>query len=106
VASEEDLKSARRLRDDGWALVRGMYIDKQAGLDDYAKAYAPKGNLSSVYEADKVADAILADVEEATELSLLERQKSEAVAKIAAIVGEQAKMLERRSALLSEWRTL
>jgi uncharacterized protein YhaN len=111
VASEEDLKAARRLRDDGWALVRGIYIDKQAGLDDHAKAYAPKGNLSNIYEArvveaDKVADAILADVEETTELSLLERQKSEAVAKIAAIVGEQAKMLERRSTLLSEWRTL
>ena len=111
VASEGDLKSARQLRDDGWALVRGIYIDKQAGLDDHAKAYAPRGNLSNVYEArvveaDKVADAILADVEETTELSLLERQKSEAVAKIAAIAGEQAKLLERRSALLSEWRTL
>jgi hypothetical protein len=111
VASEEDLKSARGIRDDGWALVRGIYIEKQDGLDDKAKAYAPKGNLANVYaarvvEADKVADAILADLEETTELSLLERQKSEAVAKIAATVGEQSKMTERRSALIAEWRTL
>jgi uncharacterized protein YhaN len=111
VASEDDLKSARRVRDDGWALVRGIYIDKQAGLDGQAGAYAPKGNLANVYEArvveaDKVADTILADVEEATELSLLERQKSEAAAKITAIIIELSKLTERRNVLMSEWRTL
>jgi len=111
VASEGDLKSARRIRDDGWALVRGIYIEKQTGLDGQAKAYAPNGTLANVYEArvveaDKVADTILADVEETTELSLLERQKSEAATKIATIVGEQSTMFERRSTLISEWRTL
>lgn len=111
VASESDLKSARRIRDDGWALVRGIYIEKQTGVDGPAKVYAPKGDIVNVYEArvaqaDEVADVILADVEETTELSLLERQKTEAAAKIAAVNIELSKLTERRKGLMFEWRAL
>jgi uncharacterized protein YhaN len=111
VASEDDLKAARRIRDDGWALLRGIYIDKQDGLDDQAKIYAPKGNIPNVYEArvidaDKIADAILNAVGEATELSLLERQQSEVAAKLVASLDGHSIIIDRRNTLLSEWRAL
>lgn len=111
VVTEGDLRASRQIRDDGWTLVRKIYIEKRAGFDDQAKAYAPKGNVADTYEArviqaDKIADAILADIEEATELSLLERQKSETTTKIEATINGQSKIVDRRSALLSEWRAL
>ena len=61
VATEDDLKSARRTRDEGWALVRGVYVDQQSGLDDRAKLFAPDGRIADVYEkhagvADHIAD--------------------------------------------------
>jgi 3-methyladenine DNA glycosylase/8-oxoguanine DNA glycosylase len=37
VATEDELKAARRIRDEGWGLVRGLYIDKRSGLDEQVK---------------------------------------------------------------------
>ncbi len=109
VATEDDLKAARRTRDEGWALVRGLYIDQQSGLDDRAKVFAPDGRIADVYEkhvgvSDHVADVIRTHVEEATELSLLERQKAETETKTVKAINEETSLGHRRTALLSDWR--
>jgi len=111
VATEDDLQAARRARDEGWALVRGVYIDQQSGLDDRAKVFAPDGRIADVYEkhvrvADHIADVIRTHVKEATELSLLERRKAEIVTKTVEAEEKATNLGNRRTALLSEWRAL
>jgi uncharacterized protein YhaN len=111
VATENDLQAARRTRDEGWALVRGVYIDQQSGLDDRAKVFAPDGRIADVYEehvgvADHIADVIRTHVEEATELSLLERRKAEIEIKTVDAVKKAKSLGSQRNALLSEWRNL
>ncbi len=111
VATEDDLQAARRTRDEGWALVRGVYIDQQSGLDDRAKLFAPDGRIAEVYEkhvgvADHVADVIRAHVKEATELSLLERRKAEIETKTVEAEEKATSLGSRRNALLSEWWAL
>jgi uncharacterized protein YhaN len=91
--------------------VRGVYIDQQSGLDDRAKIFAPDGRIADVYEkhvgvADHVADVIRTRVEEATELSLLERRKTEIETKTVEAEEKATSLGSRRNALLSEWRAL
>lgn len=109
VAIEDDLERARRARDDGWMLVRGLYIDRRDGVDVQAKAFAPDGRIADIYEkrvadADHVADVLRAHVEEATELSLLTRRKAELEAKKAQAQRQAGALGEQREGLLAEWR--
>jgi uncharacterized protein YhaN len=111
VATENDLQAARRTRDEGWTLVRGMYIDQQTGLDDRARVFAPDGRIADVYEkhvgvADHIADVIRTHVKEATELSLMEHRKAELMTKTVETKEKATSLENRHAALLSEWRGL
>ena len=59
-----------------------------------------------VIEADKMLMRFLNAVEEATELSLLERQQSETTTKLAAHLTDSRKSLIGAMRYLSEWRAL
>lgn len=111
VATEDDLQAARRVRDEGWALVRGFYIDQQSGLDDRARVFAPDGRITDVYEkhvgvADHIADVIRSHVQEATELSLMERRTAESAAKKIEAQEKATSLGSRRNAIFSEWLVL
>jgi uncharacterized protein YhaN len=111
VATEDDLKAARAARDQGWALVRGLYVDRLDGLDEAARRFAPDGRVAETYEArareaDQAVDTLRAHIQEATELALSRRR----VAILEAAKADVKEALEplrvRLNALLSEWRAL
>lgn len=111
VATEEDLMAARNARDQGWELVRGLYIDRQSGLEESARGFAPDGRIADTYErrvreADRSVDVMRAHVEESTKLSLLKRQRADLEAKSAEAKAAVDALGFQRSALLSEWRSL
>ena len=111
VATEDDLKAARHARDRGWALVRGLYVERQAGLEDLARRYAPDGRIADTYErrvreADESVDIMRAHVQESTELSLLKRRKADLEAKITEVTAAANALGIRRETVLSEWRAL
>jgi uncharacterized protein YhaN len=111
VATEDDLKAARQARDRGWALVRGLYVDRHAGFDDAARRFAPDGRIAEAYEArvhdaDRAVDTLRARVKESTELAFLTQKAADLktqridAAEAVGLFGAQ------RDAALSEWRAL
>jgi uncharacterized protein YhaN len=111
VATEEELTAARHARDKGWALVRGLYIDRQSGLEELARRFAPDGRIADTYErrvheADRSVDIMRARVQESTELSLLGRQKADLEAKSFDAKAAMNALGIQRDAILSEWRSL
>src|SRR5712671_1952847 len=111
IATEEDLNMARGKREQGWALVRGLYIDGRKELADAAKAFAADRTLAESYEwrvgeADRIADVIRAHAEGSTELSLLRRQKAETEANMTAEGQRLALLASQRDILVAQWRAL
>ena len=111
VATEDDLTAARHARDQGWALVRGLYIDRQSGLEERAQRFAPDGRIADTYErqvheADRSVDIIRAHVRESTELSVQRRRKADLEAKSADAKAAMNAHEGRRDTVLSEWRSL
>ena len=111
VATEEDLKAVRLARDEGWSLVRGIYIDRQDGVDARETAFAPDAQIVSSYEkqverADHIADLIRSHVEEATELSLLENLRCD-LDRESRETGEKLEILKSaRKESMEEWSGL
>jgi uncharacterized protein YhaN len=111
VATEDDVKAARYARDRGWALVRGLYVDHLAGLEDAACLFAPDGPIPETYEAhvreaDRVVDTLRARVKESTKLALLRHQAADLETKRIEVMEAVKRLDEQRKALLSEWRAL
>ncbi len=111
IATEDDLKNARHERDHGWALVRGVYVDRRAGLEDAVRRFASDGRIVETYEAhvrkaDRAVDTLRARIKESTELALLKRQAEDYETKKVE-AGESIGVLgAQRDAVLSEWRAL
>src|SRR5260370_28096317 len=81
-ATEDDLKAARRARDQGWLLVRGLYVDRRSGLEELAQQFAPDGRIADAYERqarqpDQSVALMPAHVRESTELSPLRGRKAD-----------------------------
>ena len=111
TATKEDLNISREARDEAWAIVRGVYVDKKSGFDEKARALADDGDLADTFErrkehADSTADAIIAHSKEAAELSLSGRQKDEIESKIAAAQAKDDAITTRRRELETEWTAL
>jgi uncharacterized protein YhaN len=111
IITEDDLKVARETRDHSWALVRGLYVDRDAGMEDAARRFAPDGRIAEIYEtqvreADRAVDTLRAHVKESTELALLKRQAASIEVKKAELTEALKVLNEERNALLSEWRCL
>jgi uncharacterized protein YhaN len=111
VATEDDLIAARHARDQGWQLVRALYVDLRSGFEELAHRFAPDGRIADTYEkhileADRAVDAVRARVRESTELSLLKRRAVELRTKTAEVTAEIDTLGTCRDALFSEWRAL
>ncbi|HSV24910.1 MAG TPA: AAA family ATPase [Xanthobacteraceae bacterium] len=111
VATEDDLAAARYARDQGWALVRRLYVDRQSGLEELTRRFAPDGRIAETYErhvreADRSADVMRARIKESTELSVLKSQKNDLEAKSADAKTATNALSAQRDAILSEWRSL
>lgn len=111
VATEDDLEAARHARDQGWVLVRGLYIDRQSGLEELARRFAPDGRIADAYErrvreADRSVDVMRAHVKESTELAVLRRQRADLELKSAEAKAAADTLGAQREAILSEWRSL
>src|SRR5262249_15379170 len=111
VATEDDLKDARHARDQGWALVSGLYVHRHAGLEDAARRFAPDGRIAETYEAhvreaDRAVDTLRARVKESTELALLRQRAAGLETQKAKTTGALRVLGEQRDAVLSDWRAL
>jgi uncharacterized protein YhaN len=111
VVTEDDLTAARHARDQGWELVRALYVDRQSGFDERAHRFAPDGRIADTYEkhvceADRAVDTLRARVRESTELSLRRRRAAELETKRAEVTAEIDTLDARREAVLAEWRAL
>jgi uncharacterized protein YhaN len=111
VATEDDLKVARAARDQGWTLVRGLYVNRLDGLEEAARRFAPDGRVSETYEArvreaDQAVDTLRAHIREAAELVLSRRRMDILQARRADVTEALETLRVRRNALLSEWRAL
>ncbi len=111
VATEDDVTAARHARDQGWQLVRALYVDRQSGFEELAHRFAPDGRIADTYEkhireADRAVDTLRARVRESTELSLLRRRAAELGAKTAEVTAQIATLGAHRESLFSQWRAL
>ena len=111
IATEDDLIAARHARDQGWQLVRALYVDRQSGFEELAHRFAPDGRIADTYErhireADRAVDTLRARVRESTELSLLRRRAAELRTKTAEVTAEIETFGARREALFWQWRAL
>lgn len=111
AATTEELQAGREARDAIWAVLRGIYVDKKAGLEAQAEALASDGDLAGTFErktadTDHTADAIIAHTTEAAELSMSARRKSDVENKIADAATKRTGIEARCDSLESEWRAL
>jgi uncharacterized protein YhaN len=111
VATEDDLAAARYARDQGWALIRGQYIEGQSGLEELARRFAPDGRVADTYErqvreADRSVDMMRAHLRESTELVVLRRRKADLEAKGAEARATLNALGTRHDTILAEWRSL
>ena len=111
TATKEELDKSRDARDQAWAIVRGVYVDKKPGLDDKIIALTDHGDVAGAFErrqehADTTADAIIAHSKEAAELSLAARQKTEIEDKVSAASSAGDTIASRRNQLEAEWTDL
>ncbi|MHB1285838.1 MAG: AAA family ATPase [Leptospirales bacterium] len=109
--TEADLHLVRQERAEGWSVIRGIFIDRQSGLDERAQSFAPDGQIASIYEkkiiqADHVADLLRDHAKESTELSLLEHRRKDLDQKKNAISDVLEKLKVRRAGILFEWEGL
>lgn len=111
VATEDDVSAAREARDRGWTLVRGLYVDGVAGLDDAARRFAPDGDVAGafaarVHDADRAVDLVRSRVDESTEVRLLGQQTIALNAERDGLIETVARLQAERDTALSEWRAL
>jgi uncharacterized protein YhaN len=111
TATKEDLDISREARDEVWAIVRDVYIDKRSGFDEKASALADDGDLAKTFErrkehADRTADAMITHSNEAAELSLAGRQRAEIESKISEAEARNAAIRTHRRKLETEWSAL
>lgn len=75
VATPDQVLGARRVRDDGWSLIRQTYIDRVLNPDQIPLAHSPGPALPTDYEAavraaDRLADLLHADAERAANFEI------------------------------------
>ena len=111
VPSEGDLAAARGARDEGWGLIRGLFIERCTEMESQVKAFAPDGRIAEAYErrvagADQVVDAMRTHAEKVTELSLLEHDRADRVSNRAEAQTRLETAQQRHLDLLEEWKSL
>lgn len=110
IATKEELVLSREARDEAWAVIRSVYIDRH-GKSVTRSMPEEEGDLAGKYEhrvrqVDGTADAIIEHTKEAAELSLLARQKAEIERKITAGTIQSEVIARHRRELDEEWLAL
>jgi uncharacterized protein YhaN len=108
VPTEEDLGKARQHRDEGWMLVRRIYIE---GVQDdgAANAYALDLPLPDAYErsvaaADDIGDRLRRESERVARQAQLMARKEELAGRLEEIAEEEKSLDERHSAAEADWK--
>lgn len=79
IVTHDQVRQARRRRDDGWRRVRQAYVERAADPDRLAADYAPEQPLpvafeSAMREADRLADLLHADAKRAASVESLRQR--------------------------------
>lgn len=109
VPVETDLVTARKRRNDGWALVKRVWLDGLPADSDEVRAYRLDGPLAEAFEsavgsADEVADLLRRESDRSAQRALLLLQNAQTARDIAELA-EKRTTLERAFAQLqSAWQ--
>ncbi|GAU07418.1 YhaN family protein [Desulfoplanes formicivorans] len=111
VPTMEDLNTARAVRDQGWDLVKGLYIERRQDMAQAVSAFASSGDLPQTYEtyvlqADTVADALRAGSDLVAKRANLEMRKKELTTRIDDLSGEKNLLQEAETQLAAAWQGL
>jgi uncharacterized protein YhaN len=109
VPTVEELKTARSARDQGWKLVRGVYIEQRRDLTPRAEAFAPTGDLVQTYEkhvlqADSIADALRAGSDQVAKRANLEMRKRELEERIRDLTRKRDFLEEDATRVKAAWQ--
>jgi uncharacterized protein YhaN len=110
VPTLAELEDSRSLRDKGWVLIRGRYIE-QRDAGEAVTAYAPAGDLPGVYEdavsqADKIADVMRASSERVAKRANLETRIEEFGTRLRQLEQEEHTVQQTFEALNRAWEAV
>ncbi|MBU6452738.1 MAG: AAA family ATPase [Cyanobacteria bacterium REEB67] len=100
--TEEDLAAARASREQGWQLVKGVWLSPPGSLADSLAAQAADYLVSTGTAGDADSEAVLAEafetsVSKADNISDRLRRESTQIAKRASLMAEQTKLAQKRN---------
>ena len=110
VPTETDLTEARLKRDEGWALVKGAWIEKRPDKDK-AKAYHAELSLDeayerSVFDADHIADRLRRESDRVSKKEILLLNRGHLSENIATFETQKQESTADKERLLKEWSSL
>jgi uncharacterized protein YhaN len=114
VPSEEDLQKARQLRDAGWRLVRGAWIEQdqeESKTTEFIANFSPAGNLAEAYErgverADLVADRLRREANRVAGKAKLLADRSQRCDQLDKLNDQLRETTDRLTQLGVQWTTL
>lgn len=96
VPTEKDLDEARRLREEGWRLVKRTWHDREAAEEEV------KGFLSVFLPAKTLAEAFEVSIKRADDLADRLRREADRVARKAGLLAERASIIAEKENLRPE----
>jgi uncharacterized protein YhaN len=110
VPTETDLELARYRRDEGWRLVKGIWVEREFD-EDKARAYSPELPLDQAYErsvseADQIADRLRRETDRVSKKAILLSNRSRLVENIKALETQKKEATAVKARLLEDWRNL
>jgi uncharacterized protein YhaN len=110
VPTLAELKDSRTVRNTGWALIKGRYIE-QIDVAAQVAAFTTQTDLPSLYEqkvelADNVADQLRLAADKVVKRANLEARIESATARLAVLAKENDKSISAWNALQQRWHAI
>jgi uncharacterized protein YhaN len=111
VPTESDLSELRLKRDEGWRLVRSIYIEKKGSFDDAARIYEPGLPITEAYEknvvkADEVADRLRRESDKVSKKHIFISKISQLKEDISSLEAQRKENTNKKEELLREWNDI
>lgn len=108
VVTSETLRRARMRRDEGWTLIRKVYIERDQSVDDLVQSFDANLSLPGAFEAaeteaDRQADLLRADAKRATSFEECLARIEQMDARRQDLEREMAAVSARRGDLCALW---
>lgn len=110
VPTETDLEQARYRRDEGWRLVKGIWVEKEFD-EGRTREYSPELPLDQAYEksvseADQIADRLRRETDRVSRKAILLSNRGRLLENIKALETQKEEATSVKTMHLADWRTL